>query len=104
MVISFRISPASARRAERRSEIVRATRQVGSALPADGMRPVTRANCTHDSTGGANAGWTSRPDPVLWLVPPYFQLADSCTGSPMDDRLISHYRVLHALGEGGMGE
>jgi hypothetical protein len=23
---------------------------VGSALPADGMRPVTRADCTHDST------------------------------------------------------
>jgi hypothetical protein len=25
---------------------------VGSALPADGVRPVARADCTHDSTGG----------------------------------------------------
>ena len=30
--------------------------------------------------------------------------ANSCISGPMDDRLISHYRVLHPLGEGGMGE
>jgi hypothetical protein len=36
---------------------------VGSALPADGMRPVTRADCTHDSTDGANARDMVAPGP-----------------------------------------
>ena len=64
MTISFRISPASARRAERRSQIVTSLRQVGSALPADGMRPVTRVDSTHDSTDGANARILWHPGPV----------------------------------------
>jgi len=56
MTISFRIPPASARRAERRSQVVTENlTQVGSALPADGVRPVTRDHSTHDSTTQANA-------------------------------------------------
>jgi hypothetical protein len=45
---------------------------VGSALPADGMRPVTRADCTHDSTDAANARiwWHAGPSTAapIWLV------------------------------------
>jgi hypothetical protein len=44
---------------------------VGSALPADGMRPVTRADCTHDSTDGTNARiWHPGPSTpaAIWLV------------------------------------
>jgi hypothetical protein len=38
---------------------------VGSALPADGMRPVTRANCTLDSTGEPNARGLRAPGGML---------------------------------------
>jgi hypothetical protein len=44
---------------------------VGSALPADGMRPVTRADCTHDSKDGTNARiWHPGPSTpaAIWLV------------------------------------
>lgn len=45
---------------------------MGSALPADGMRPVTRADCTHDSTDGANARIWWHPGrstaTAIWLV------------------------------------
>ena len=42
---------------------------MGSALPADGVRPVAQADSTHDSTAGANAGRTAFSGAVtFWRV------------------------------------